>query len=522
MTGDPISYLDMGDALLKGQWASALNGYWSPLFPLIEGLALRFLPASILSEPTVVALTQFFIFILSLCCFLFLWSRVLRLYRKQSGVFSSEKYAELSEEALWALGYAVFLCAHLPLLLYPNPDLLLAAMTSLSGGIVLQIYLGQRHWTTFVALGAVLALGFLTKAILLPLSLAFWLPATLAPPIDRRAFSRGTLIAAAFLVVAGPYVAALSAVQGHWTYGSAGWLNVAFHGNNVPYANWQGPPVGYGVPAHPTRQLVANPAVYEFAYPIAGTYPPWDNPTYWNQGIEPRLLVRDEAVNLGRNLVRLLTVFWPQSALLVGVAILLLAQGRFRETARAFLRMWYLWFPAAAAISLYVALFVEFRYLAPFWALAWAPLFCLVRLPNHEKFRRLLKAVCLVCVTMMLFQTGRSIIPDVRVAQRDAEQQVAIARGLAAFGVQPSERVAVLSGFLGDEWERLAHVSVVAEIPDADSFWAGDAARQSQICDLLAAHGVTTLVAKRVPDGTSPLGWRQLDGTPVYARSLRK
>jgi hypothetical protein len=32
MGGDTISYLDMGDYFLKGEWSTALNSQWSPLY----------------------------------------------------------------------------------------------------------------------------------------------------------------------------------------------------------------------------------------------------------------------------------------------------------------------------------------------------------------------------------------------------------------------------------------------------------------------------------------------------------
>ena len=35
---DPISYLDIGDAYLRGDWNAALNSYWSPLYSWIVGL----------------------------------------------------------------------------------------------------------------------------------------------------------------------------------------------------------------------------------------------------------------------------------------------------------------------------------------------------------------------------------------------------------------------------------------------------------------------------------------------------
>ncbi|MDQ3649223.1 MAG: hypothetical protein M3458_02875, partial [Acidobacteriota bacterium] len=40
MASDGISYLDMGDAYWRGDFQMAVNGYWSPLYSWLLGLAL--------------------------------------------------------------------------------------------------------------------------------------------------------------------------------------------------------------------------------------------------------------------------------------------------------------------------------------------------------------------------------------------------------------------------------------------------------------------------------------------------
>ena len=38
---DGLSYLDIGDAYWRRDWANAINGYWSPLYAWITGAAIR-------------------------------------------------------------------------------------------------------------------------------------------------------------------------------------------------------------------------------------------------------------------------------------------------------------------------------------------------------------------------------------------------------------------------------------------------------------------------------------------------
>ena len=35
LTPDGVSYLDLAQAVRSGQWSRFINGYWSPLYPLL-------------------------------------------------------------------------------------------------------------------------------------------------------------------------------------------------------------------------------------------------------------------------------------------------------------------------------------------------------------------------------------------------------------------------------------------------------------------------------------------------------
>ena len=40
---------------------------------------------------------------------------------------------------------------------------------------------------------------------------------------------------------------------------------------------------------HPVRQILTEPAVFEFAKPIGGTFPPWFDPSYWYAGYKIKM-----------------------------------------------------------------------------------------------------------------------------------------------------------------------------------------------------------------------------------------
>ena len=41
MNPDGVSYLDMGDALVRRDWVNALNAYWSPLYGWLLGIVVN-------------------------------------------------------------------------------------------------------------------------------------------------------------------------------------------------------------------------------------------------------------------------------------------------------------------------------------------------------------------------------------------------------------------------------------------------------------------------------------------------
>src|SRR5215213_7406828 len=75
MNEDGISYLDLGDAYVAGNWRP-INSVWSPLYPLILGAVLRLVRPSLHWEFTVVQLVNLGIYLLALICFEFFWREI--------------------------------------------------------------------------------------------------------------------------------------------------------------------------------------------------------------------------------------------------------------------------------------------------------------------------------------------------------------------------------------------------------------------------------------------------------------
>ena len=516
--GDSVSYLDMGDYFFAGDRRAILNGLWSPLFPFIQGLTRWLFKPTLRWEPTLIQLTNFFIYVSAVVAFQFFWGEVSRLYRSHSQRESQPPDATFSENEFWIFGYAVFLFMHLDIVTLTTPDMLLSTIVYLSVGLILKIRLDGPTLLRFCLLGLLLGLGFLAKAVMLPLAGVF-LAAAVLPNLRQRFLLFYTLAAViAFAAVVTPYIHELSRKEGHFTAGEAAKLNYASHVNDVPLVYWQGEIAGFGKPEHPARQIFSAPTIYEFGAPVRGTYPPWYDPSYWDAGLRVRFDLRDQLHALARNLNRYLRGFWSQNALIACVLVLVVLRRDRSSVLHDFLSVWYLWLPAAAACGLYGLVWVEGRYVSQFFVLFWAAALTLVRLPGQSESQSVIRAVTIVAVLLLAIRISVNLVEGGMAGHRGAGLQMDIAKGLSLEGVRPGEKVALIDAGLGEGWLKLARLAVVAEIPpaDRDTFWAVDAERRAQIYRVLAANGANVLIAQDAPNWAEAAGWKRVGSTPVY------
>ena len=163
MQDDGVSYLDMGDAIVRGDWKMAFNGTWSPLYPLLEGSSLRLLKPNGYWQFTVVHAINFLIFLFALGSFDYLL-RACVADHPRVGAGTGGANA-LPKWAVFAIGYAVFLWSSLDQISMRlvSPDMLMAGFIYLAVGLLLRIWEQPRNFSRFVLLGVVLGLGYLAK-----------------------------------------------------------------------------------------------------------------------------------------------------------------------------------------------------------------------------------------------------------------------------------------------------------------------------------------------------------------------
>src|SRR5438445_13362738 len=124
MNADGISYLDMSDGVVTGEWTRLINGTWSPLYPALLGVAARVLKPSAYWQFTLVHAVNVMCFVFAFACFEFLLRRIIR-SRDRPG---QEGYSHMPAWVCLTFGYTVLLCASLRLLTStkPVPDMLMS------------------------------------------------------------------------------------------------------------------------------------------------------------------------------------------------------------------------------------------------------------------------------------------------------------------------------------------------------------------------------------------------------------
>lgn len=527
MISDGESYLDIGDAYFRRDWAAAVNGYWSPLYSWLLGLALHILKPSPRWEFITVHLVNLMVYVLALCCFRFFIHSVLRAIKKEDAVGDS---IPLPEWVLLGFGYSIFLWASL-VLIDPgivSPDLLVAAIFFLIGRCLVNLQ-SRDSLGEFARFGALCGAAYLGKTIMLPLG--FGLLAILlfsGQRTSRRIW--GVLLAGLmFAMVALPFVAALSQQKGRFTFGDSGRLTYAsLVSPGAEQVHWQGEPAGSGTPRHTTRPLLEHPPVFEFAEPVGGSYPPWYDPSYWNEGVQVNFRLRAQIRVLVQSALEYAKLATRQLGLFAGLIIFVLAGGR--PTQRAIASSWPLIAAAALSLVLYSFVLVRSRYIGASVVLLLVGFLAGIRLPRNEQSERLAKYVTVAVIATMLFsvmahvgQRAYANLIDIPLQR----QQLEAAEGLRSMGLRAGDRIAVIGDGMTDFWARLGRFKIVSEVYSPESgrrqFWAASWERRNLAYECLGRTGAKAVVVRDPPTGDDiDPGWKRIANTTYYAHFLPK
>jgi hypothetical protein len=531
MSEDGISYLDMGDAYLRGDWSMAINTVWSPLYAWIQGLARMALRPSMAWEFSLVHSVNFAIYAFTLIAFEYFWRQV-----AANRITGPAHYAKIEQISfpvwVWtALGYALFTWTSLSLIKIwaVTPDMLTAGLVFLASGFLLNIGKRDASWRTFFLFGLVLGIAYLAKAVMFPLAFVFLAAGFLVAGKLCQAWPRMLVALGAFLLIAAPFITVISLSKGRLTFGDAGKLTYLRYANEVPYPHWTADLVsGVGSPQHPARQIFENPDVFEFATPVGGTYPLSYDPSYWYEGVSPHLdLPRQTALLMANSQFYFDLFVRQQGAMSAIVLLLLLASVRpFPGRQRWLGSELAVLIVACGAFGLYALVYVEGRYIAPFVILFWAGLLSYICLPNSISSQRLLRAAGSVLLLFILVNVisfnleGLTAIREKRapigqtadVADAPRYRPLQMAETLLKMGVRQGDEIAFIGYSFGAFFARLARLRIIAEIPDGEAkrFWHAPELTRSAAIEAIANTGARAIIAEWVSPGVSLEGWERV------------
>ncbi|HJR61804.1 MAG TPA: hypothetical protein VJ813_20520 [Vicinamibacterales bacterium] len=530
---DAVSYLDVADAWRAGQWRDALNGYWSPAYSWALAAAFAVVTPAPEHEYVVLHAVNLGLFIVATAAFH-------RLVREMIRDMPPESVASAFQPAGCAvLMFLLFLWFGLTQFVVwaESPDLIPTAATFAAAALLLRL---RRAATPASAalLGAVLGVGYLGKAAMLPVAPVFILAGAIA---SRRAWLRtGVTALLALGVVAGPWILALSVSRGRPTFGDSGRINYLWQVNrseNWPrhwpphWPHWDGVE-GRGQPAHPARRLHQSPAVYEFATPFTVTYPMWYSVDYWYEGVSPRFDLRDQLRRLklsASDYLELLTLnrnnrdyFNPQPALFAVMLLLWFAAPLPRQRWRP---AWALIAPAAAILVMYAFVRVAPRYVGAAVLLMWVAAFAAVRLAPGIEGRRLLRGASAAATVVLALAIAVVTLGEVSDGWRRLLRGEAAERNMPWYtasvlreaGVSPGTPAGVIGNAqVASRWARLARVRIVAEVPVADlpAFLEADDTTVAGVIAAFRQTAARVLIAERLPAGSKWSNWTAVEGTP--------
>jgi hypothetical protein len=381
----------------------------------------------------------------------------------------------------------------------------------------------------FGLLGLIIGVGYWTKAILFPIGIVTLVAGYLYRRTDHG-WLRGMIVASlVFLLTSAPLILLLSKQKGRGTFGDSGKLAYAWCVSpRAFYRNWQGES-GSGTPLHPTRQILRHPPAFEFDGPVVGTYPPWTDPSYWNEGVRGRFLLKAQTQALASNLAseaRLLVRAEP--GLAVGVVVLALLSGR--RWWAGLREIWPFIFVSGIGMALYLPILVNDRYLGGFLLLFFILLIAAAQCrPEDQRIVTYLSlAVFVVMALSTLDYTARIVTNHLAIPESGPNstlQDVVAAEQLGQMGLRPGDKVAVIADGTGAYWARLAKLRIVAEIMDTNhgskEFWTASEDQQQDVYTAFArAHAKLVVTwCPLCPPGI-PGGWQRLAGTPYCARTL--
>ena len=364
---DGISYLDLSDAVVNRDWARLVNLYWSPLYPVLIGVARAVFGASPAREVPLVHAINLLSFVAMFSAFEYMLRSILDLAaRTRNSMLAGP----------WGLAGAYALFAFFGLTTVPQelttPDLLSgAAMFVVFGGLLRLRASGAHETRDAVVLGVSLGIGALAKSFLVPWAAVCLL--VLAVATRSRGLRAPLISGSVWALIVIPWTVLLTRHAGRFTFGDTGRLTYAW------YVNGQDPPSLGGVP--PGARTATTDAILPGVGAtgvVPGTDPMWFDPARWNAMIAPHWNPQQQLGTFAG-----FQLFYVQSLTPLLFLILLVTTAPSGTRRNAWWNGWVVYVPAVAGIVAYSLVLVTARYVMPFLIAGTLTLLATLPLPRR-------------------------------------------------------------------------------------------------------------------------------------------
>jgi hypothetical protein len=525
VNADGINYIELAQRAAAGHPDFVANGYWSPLYPALIAVGLTIVrPFHLDALPVARGVN---LVVIVVCALAFEWLLAV-LERASGNVPAVDVRPTPHAIARRTAAYALLLWEVLRLqqAATVTPDLLVfCTLACITGFLVIRRArpLTNREATAF---GIVLGVGYLAKAVMLPVGLAAL--AVFALLCWRRR-SAGSLLdlgraCLAYVVIAAPLIAVQTRTQGHLSFGETGRLNYRWYVSHAGEPREQDEPI-----ARTAVRTSRDPALVKLTSVPGAVLAAGERRGSFPYGFDPSRFERRDREGAHLPLasqwrVLHLNLYWywvvaGTLSLLALLPIVLAALDRLppRES------LWPALIPALALLPLYLLTHVEGRLCGP--AIVTLLVTLLYAAPTATRRRlRLVQVGAVVAVTLAVLRwTLLGAYRGYHDGPRD--DQARVARAAAARGLRPGETIAVVGSPYGLYWVHLVRLRLAVAIPPPDAQHPLDLDGLERLAGESCARGTAVSAViwrteeSTVPSGVVPLDagwqlWRPRAGCP--------
>lgn len=534
--GDAVSYMDIASSLVHRRWHEAINGLWNPGYPAVLAIAKEITHAGRMQELQVFYWANFFIFVASLGSMSF-FVRSLLSFRART-IADSQRCDTwvLSDSLAYIVSFAIVLQSWFHEF-SPGKirvDGLFATLLLLGFGWIVRA-LDTRRALAYGGAGLFLGLAYLVKSPGLVIAVVTISLLMLALYQQRRlkdSVWKLSLMAAIFLLVCGPYIAALSLQRHRFDAGDSARLNYAWLVDGTApqhLLNNQSDRFGNSKVhlKHPETELLSHPIVVSFEHFQHATYAPWFDPSYFNEGIAPQFSFRNQFLVIAEQSHHLLLFMVHRGYALILLTLCFVwgAELPSHKELRGLLMV----FSILLAFCILMYLSVKFldRYITGLFLPACVS--ALALLTVGEKWKRGLISGAAVFMSLAILVSGAQAVIQMRQSAIFSGKthgwysavEYGTARELPGYGVTPGSLVSCYRACnTGSYWARLANVRITSEIydpkymsdaEDGNSSWS-KLPNKPAIFQALKATGSRGLIGmfEQTPDASE--GWEHLEG----------